>query len=1030
MAPNHGRRRALGTGVYALATCAVVAIAGFATGAAAHGAFVGTQAPGPTKTMLTSAGSDGAAAAFDSARPAISANGRYVAFQSDASLDVSGSVLPPPPTPSASPPATTPPPTPPPTIPPSQPPTIEVRAPATPSPSGAAVRPSPQAVPESGIARVYVRDQIGNTTSLLSDQSTGDATAPSISGTGKLVSYLLANDLENNVVVVNRQATGKGPFDTPPNLAVKPVTGTPDDLPLQRIPRCQSGIGDGGAMRTTPCGPKLSADGGTLVYPVQQSPVSPALVPTAFGDPITGNLVDFGETSTFFESDEAQVDYTVQGTKPVTLTGITTSDPAFTVSQGDSNCIGTPLQPGVPCTIFVNFDSSTCPAATPDETAEITANLQTESATPDGQSNLSLVVFCNQADIPDARPRTGNPPTTLKAAAACPAPPKGLPVVQVSASEQDNAENSLADLGQQVIGQPFAAIVTFTGVPFSSTAQFSSPDCGLQLIDPATIGQPAGPSISCTPVAESDSESCTAYILVTPGPVGTDPVGTDVASLTGTSALEGGGTQVAAYVSVTSLNNVVVARHDKTGSGNFAASPSTIVSVDGTGAQIPDASEPAVSATGRYVAFTASGPAGAAATATSVWRHDTDAAGDGTLHSGPTILVSCLPAGGDGSCDAAADADSPSISGDGSQVAFATIEAHDQVYVRSVTGAATTLVSAPAAGPAGTAADGDSYAPALSQDGSTVAYISTATDLAAKATPEGAANLYVRTLTPNGPLASELVSPSGASLPAGDDIALPDVDALGGLITFQTSSQLLPAAPPEVTSVYTIEREPALAFQPAPVDFGTLQAGSKAASITVTVTDTGPGPGTVTTAGTTAPFGIIIGACAGAVLHEGDSCAVTVSLIPQQPGTDNGTLTATATDDLGSPGDFTVPITVTVLPLPPPHHHHPEHARIALNPGVAPAGQVTDVTGSGFLNGQVVTLSWDHGLGKIQLKLNGTRFTAVMVIFPDDYTGPRVLQARDLTGKVLATARFLVQQPTIWPPIGAGRAPGFAGAAG
>jgi hypothetical protein len=899
---------------------------------------------------------------------------------------------------------------------------------------------------------VYVRDQTGQTTSLLSDPNAGNATAPTISGTGKLVSYLSDDSvIENNVIAVNRQATGSGPFDTPDNLAVIAVTGTPNDLQFERIPGCGDGIGDGSAMRTSPCGPRLSADGSTLVYPAQLSPVSPALAPgTPVGDssnvPLAGNIVDFGETSAAFESDEELVNYTVQGTKPVTFTGFTTSDPNFTVSQGDSSCVDVPLQPGTTCTVFVNFNTGECPES---GTAEITSTLQTESAVPDGQSSLTLVVFCNAALVPQpgARTRPTAPPVTLKAKADCPAPPTGLPVVQAPASEQDNLGIPVADLGQRVIGQPFAAIVTFSGVPFSSTATFSSPDCGLQLIDPAAIGQPPGPSVNCTPTPPSDFASCTAFVLVTPG-----AVSTDVASLVGTSNLEGSQPQVVAYVSVTGVSDVVVARHDNTGAGNFAASPSTVVSVDSTGAVIPDASQPSVSATGRYVAFTAAAPPGAAADSTSVWRHDTDAAGDGTGQSGATIMVSCLP-GTSGTCNAAPDADSPSISGDGGQVAFATIEANDQVYVQNVADVTTTLVSAPAAGPEGSTADGDSYAPAMSQDGSTVAYISTATDLAATATPAGAANLYVRTLTPNAPLVSELASPSGDSLPAGDDIALPDIDARGGLVTFQTSQQLLPAAPPEVTSVYTFEREPALTFLPAPVSFGSLQTGTTPASITVTVFDSGPGPGTVTTAGTTPPFGITVGACAGAVLHAGDSCVLTVSLIPVQAGPDNGTLTATTTDDLGSPADFSVPITATVIPVTPPTTTPPTtqppttappttqppttqppttppppNARIDVNPGVAPAGQVTVVTGSGFLAGQDVTLSWDHGLGAVGVIADGSGgFTAVMVIFPDDVSGPRVLQARDLTGKVLATANFLVQQPTIWPPIGSNSAPGSAG---
>jgi hypothetical protein len=960
----------------ALAACAVVATTGLAAaGAAAGGVFAGPPAPALTKTTLTSVGTGGAAATASNARPAISANGRYVAFQSQATLNVSGSVVPP----SSAPPA---------------------------------------AAPNW---RVYVRDQTGQVTSLLSNPDTGNATAPAISGTGKLVSYLFDGGIENNVVVVNRQATGTGAFDTPGNLAVKTVTGTPNDVRFERIPGCPSGIGKAGAIRTAPCGPELSADGSTLVYPAQQAPVSPVLTVSDFGDTISGNVVDFAAISRDVSS-EQQINYTLQGSQPVPFTGFTVTGP-FTIGTpfegGGPNCAPGTFQPGVMCNVVIDADSSACPA--PGSTnyfTELTGTLQTNSPVPDGQSSVTLVAFCNAAFTGDLTGLTSTAAATKAAAAACPAPPNGLPVVTAPAPGQDNAENDLVDFGSAVIGQSFAAIVKFT-MPDGSIPEFSSPDCGLQLVSPATLGLPSGQSITCTAGTGDNPQSCSAYVLVSPG-----TVGTDVASLISVNPDDEFQTGIATYVSVTGISDVVIARHDKTGAGNFAASPSIVVSVDGSGAEIPDASQPSVSETGRYVAFTASAPAGEAADSTAVWLHDTDAAGNGTYHSGATTLVSCLPGSSTGgTCPAAADADSPSLSGDGSQVAFATIAVSGQVYVRNVNAATTTLVSAPATG---TAANGDSYAPSMSQDGSTVAYISTATNLEATATPAHAANLYVRTLASGGPAVSELATPTGASLPAGDDIALPDVDARGGLVTFQTSQRLVSAAPPTVTSVYTFEREPALAFQPSPVSFGTLKAGNVAATLTVTVTDVGPGPGTVTTAGTTTPFGINVGACAGAVLHDGGSCVLTVSLIPQHAGSDSGSLTATVTDVFGSPGDFSVPITATVIVST-----QPEAARLTLNPGVAPPEQVTDVTGTGFLAGQHVTLSWNRGLGQVSVVANASgRLTAVMVIFPDDFTGPRVLQARDLSNQVLATANFLVQQPSVEPPFKASSAPGQASVSG
>jgi hypothetical protein len=92
---------------------------------------------------------------------------------------------------------------------------------------------------------------------------------------------------------------------------------------------------------------------------------------------------------------------------------------------------------------------------------------------------------------------------------------------------------------------------------------------------------------------------------------------------------------------------------------------------------------------------------------------------------------------------------------------------------------------------------------------------------------------------------------------------------------------------------------------------------------------------------------------------------------------------------------------------------------------------VTDVTGTGFLAGQHVTLSWNRGLGQVGVVANASgRITAVMVIFSDDFTGPRVLQARDLSNQVLATANFLVQQPSVEPPFKSTSAPGSASVSG
>jgi hypothetical protein len=459
---------------------------------------------------------------------------------------------------------------------------------------------------------------------------------------------------------------------------------------------------------------------------------------------------------------------------------------------------------------------------------------------------------------------------------------------------------------------------------------------------------------------------------------------------------------------------------------------------------------------------------------TEVWRHDTDAKGDATFKPGSTVLVSCLP--GPGKCTQAANADSPSLSGDGSRAAFATMPAvpldngadllpqppasaspsasattpnpvqapkrtatspspcpctsvhhlsrpavagraagvstvsPDQVDARNITAGTTVLVSATATGSGG---DGISYAPALSQDGSTVAFISAARDLTGVPVPNDATNLYVRTLA-FGPVPNtELVTPNGASLPGdGDDIALPAIDAHGRIIAFQTSVQLLKAAPALFHSVYAFERFSQLVFAPDPVKFGTLSAGSPAQTRTITVTDSGPGPATVTGVTTTAPFGVTGGTCSGAVLYAGTSCQFIEQLAPRLAGHDNGTATVATTDDGEPTATSNVPVIAIVL-----------QPQLSLNPDVDFSGQVILVRGAGFQAGQAVTLSWSQGLGTVTVTVTASGTSAVggfstpMVIFPDDIYGPRMLLAKSSSGQLLATAPFLAQVPPVEPPF-------------
>ena len=122
--------------------------------------------------------------------------------------------------------------------------------------------------------RVYSHDRHTGATVLLSDTGDGDATAPTIDGDGGLVAY--QETLGSSQIDIATTAT---------NPAVTQVTDNQGDPRYQRLLPCPISGDD--------CGPKLSADGGTLVYPARLSPISPAFpLSGTYDTAAAGNLID------------------------------------------------------------------------------------------------------------------------------------------------------------------------------------------------------------------------------------------------------------------------------------------------------------------------------------------------------------------------------------------------------------------------------------------------------------------------------------------------------------------------------------------------------------------------------------------------------------------------------------------------------------------------------------------------------------------------------------------------------------------
>ncbi len=167
----------------------------------------------------------------------------------------------------------------------------------------------------------------------------------------------------------------------------------------------------------------------------------------------------------------------------------------------------------------------------------------------------------------------------------------------------------------------------------------------------------------------------------------------------------------------------------------------TRISVSSGGTQGDgDSASPSISASGRYVAFSSK--------ATNLVGGDLNTlqdifVRDRTLLT--TVRVSVDTGGGDPNAPSSA----PAISGDGTQVAFeslatdlvipATTALRRHIYVRNITAGTTTLISMDAGLTEG---DGDSFSPAISSNGRYVVFASFSTNLD-PLDPSGIANIFL-----------------------------------------------------------------------------------------------------------------------------------------------------------------------------------------------------------------------------------------------------------------------------------------------
>ncbi len=428
--------------------------------------------------------------------------------------------------------------------------------------------------------------------------------------------------------------------------------------------------------------------------------------------------------------------------------------------------------------------------------------------------------------------------------------------------------------------------------------------------------------------------------------------------------------------------------------------------------------QPSISADGRFVAFASSMIGLVSAQVpigiTQVYLRDRSA--------GTTVLVSAAADGSPGD----RSSQEPSISGDGSTIAFSSIASAfvgtsgpQGVFVWSAAGGAIeeASVSTESAQP-----DRSSLQPSLSADGRYVAFASFATDLVPGDT-NGLADIFVRDLVRGrttrvsvGPGPIQAAAPPAALKLAGS--FAPAASADGRYVAFESdAANLVPGDTNGVRDVFVRDRQPTIAIAPNPLDFGTVGPGAPVAPRAVTLSSTGAGPLDVSGLAIAGPsassYAVTVDGCTGATLYPGDSCQVTVTFTPVSAGLASATLQV-VDSAAGSP--HAVGLTALVVR---------SGASIALSPEVGPPGIVVAVTGTGFVPNEPVTLTWQPGITPVPLApiVAGPKgsFRAQVLVMPNDILGPRSLFASSPAGGPdvpSAAAPFLAEPHTAEPPIG------------
>lgn len=748
--------------------------------------------------------------------------------------------------------------------------------------------PGPALAAESPSSEVWRRDIVAGTSTRVSGIDA--ASAPSISGNGRLVAYGASQGDMNDVFVADLSGPG--------SPVRHRVTGLATDVPFQRTEHCAPAA-DSSEAAPEGCGPVLSGDGRSLAIPVDRSIVSPQLAldvvdddspyPPGYVDGIA--LVDFAAVPT--EDPDAPRDLLlyveVVGPRSVRFGQPVVTEGPFTTYSPGADCAGQVVEPGRACYFGVRF----VPAQAACGTAY--GMLRVASPTPDGQTMVPLV---GERLCP-----TSVPAATTAGAGDCPEPEPAEPngdqrddpgtrdtPVFVGESEVGGTDDVLQDVALGWEDEPV-------------DVRFSSSDCALALTPPP--GAEDTPNYARTDCYDGGSlddgkTSCVAHVRFRP-----QSVRASVATLQLVDPEDGTIRRTFRFIAG-GRDSTVVMRRDPSGSGRFSGPgtpPARIVSVDADG-EVMSGTAPTLSGDGRYLAFVSGvTDTDEPSRKAQVFVHDTDASADGTWVSGDTVNASLVEDPAQGHERYAEYAVQPSLSGDGRRLAFVDLDreyqangedvswvtTRSEVQVRDLERGITRQASV------STMSD----QPSLGRDGRTAAFASII-----QVEEEDQTQIYVTDLPSDlGSLDEPRVDPvslreDGTSVRSAES---PAVSADGGVATFVSSDHLTDEQGEccdDERKVFARTRYPGPMVTPAALTFSPQQVGTTGLSQPVFISNDGPGPFRITTR-LTEGF-VVTGGCED-TLHRGESCELLVAARPQVAAAVSGELTLhlSATDWAG-----------------------------------------------------------------------------------------------------------------------------------